>query len=134
MTMELQSGVTMIDPQDVDRIVRQASDEGALLYVIDTTQGVNRRSFFNTVRKNLPLDPPLAGDRSWEALADSLWSGLDSADSAVIVIVWKGSADMRNVAPCDFRTAVSIFSDLALSLANPEVTLSSSKKICVYIS
>jgi hypothetical protein len=44
--------------------------------------------FFEAMKALLPLDPPLVGNRSWDALSDSLWSGLDQLAADNIAIVW----------------------------------------------
>src|SRR5438105_14851542 len=47
----------------------------------------DRSTFFDAVRDTLPLDPPPHGDRSWDALADSLSGGLYLlADNLVVII------------------------------------------------
>src|SRR5207237_6274213 len=92
-----------------------------------------RADFFEQVRGDLPLDPPLIGSQSWDALADSLWGGIDSADASVVAIIWKGASDLRRNAPEDFAIAMSVFRDLASSLAKWEDTDGEPKKVCVYV-
>ncbi|WP_322075972.1 barstar family protein [Burkholderia cepacia] len=87
---------------------------------------------YDAIRSNCPLDPPLHSNRSWDALADSLWSGLKEADNERIVIFWPGSDRMVAAEPDAYAIATDIFEDLCVSLADSNVTASGSKILLVF--
>jgi len=130
--MTLHEGVTMIDPAESDLIVSKADAEGARLLILTTVGTGNRAAFFDAVRRDLPLDPPLLGSESWDALSDSVWGGLDLLESSVIVILWRGAADFRTAAPDEFGMAVTVLQDLTESLASWEYTDGQPKRVCIY--
>jgi hypothetical protein len=83
----------------------------------------DKQSFFAAVRQGLPLDPPLAVDReNWDALEDSLWSGLYSADGASMIVVWHGADEMLRESPKDFERASAILEEIVRTLGDPMVT------------
>lgn len=45
-------------------------------------------SYFNAVRAQLPLDPVLVSNRSWDALIDSVSGGMLAAKGNRFVVVW----------------------------------------------
>ncbi|WP_241244818.1 barstar family protein [Burkholderia ambifaria] len=92
----------------------------------------SKSQFFDAIRDNCPLDPPLQGNRSWDALADSLWSGLDEVDNERIVIFWLGSNRLVAAEPDASVIATDIFRDLSVSLADSNVTASKEKTLLVF--
>jgi Barstar (barnase inhibitor) len=82
----------------------------------------DKGSFFGAVRETLPLDPPLGTGHKWEAVADSVWGGLDALADRRVAIVWPASFRMALVAPEDFEQAREMFAGVARSLSDPEDT------------
>jgi hypothetical protein len=78
----------------------------------------SRSEFFAAIRSILPLDPPMQSDRSWDALSDSLWGGLDALPETRIVLLWPDSATLKSAAPSDFRLAVDVLADVSKTLAD----------------
>lgn len=100
--------------------------------VFDLPKGISSKTaFFDGVRSTLPLDPPVQGNQSWDALADSLWSGLDSLTDDMILIVWPDSLEMAKLAPVDANIAKTILAELPSSLGSEEVTGGDGKKLAV---
>ncbi|MDA8455068.1 barstar family protein [Acidovorax sp. GBBC 3334] len=91
----------------------------------------SKDDFFDGVRCLLSLDPPLRSNRSWDALADSLWAGLDNISEGNIIIVWPNVSEMKSNAPRDFDIAINILSDLSMSFLNSEVSNSPAKNILI---
>jgi len=91
----------------------------------------SKDEFFDGVRCTLPLDPPLHSNRSWDALADSLWAGLDGLPDDRIVVVWSDASSMEAHAPDDFAIAAEILRELPQSLSDTEVTAGATKQLLV---
>jgi len=97
--------------------------------------GINsRESFFDAVRSNLPVDPPLVGSRSWEALSDSLWQGLFATDADMMVIAWRDSGTMTLHAPGDYELAIDVLGHVASTLADPRATQGKPRQLSVYVA
>lgn len=102
--------------------------------VFELPRGIDgKAAFFDAIRATLPLDPPLtaAAPPNWDALADSLWSGLDTLDDARIAIFWPDAQAMADAAPHDAEIATEILDELAVSLADPETTAGSTKEVVI---
>ncbi len=83
---------------------------------------VDRASFFDAVRATLPLDPPLQGGASWDALADSLWEGLHQAGARRVWISWPGADAMAQVASDDFALAIRVMASVIEQLGDATAT------------
>jgi barstar (barnase inhibitor) len=98
-------------------------------------QGSDRpAAFFDAIRHTLPLDPPLVGSRSWDALSDSLWSGLHEVSDNSIAIFWTGSSDFKDATSSDYSIALEILKDITGSLTDQSITNGRPKQVSVYIS
>ena len=129
--VRLQPGLTMVSSSDLNEVLRQAQLEGIPTYVLPRGLA-NRESFFQGVRAGLPLDPPIVGSRSWDALSDSLWGGIDALESERVVIIWPDSAAM-SAAPEDLEGALKVLADVAASLADPSATDGRPKEVSIYV-
>ncbi len=118
---------------DVPSLLQDASRAGYSTFVLPPERIVDRRSFFEAVRDTLPLDPPLGGFRSWDALSDSLWEGLRMHPSERIVILWPDADRMAASAAADFESAVSVLTDVASTLADSSATLGTRKDVAILI-
>ena len=123
----------MVANLDADAILREARQDGTPAYVLPSAGLVNRDSFFEAVRRSLPLDPPLVGTRSWDALSDSLWGGLDALNNNRIVIIWPNSVGMSRASQKDYTLALKVLQDVAASLADPRATNGKPKEIYIYV-
>jgi Barstar (barnase inhibitor) len=126
-------GLLQIADFDIETGVRELVNRGDRVFLLPS--GIkDRRAFFEGIRKSLPLDPPIVSNYSWDALADSLWGGLDSVDASGIAIIWPGSAEMAEAQPEDFEIAKSILLDLTESMADAEAAVGSVKQVLVVLA
>lgn len=132
--MTLRTGVSHTDPKDIDHLVSEAVTQGAATYRFSTKGTTGRPAFFDVVRRTFPLDPPLVGSRSWDALSDSLWSGLHGVSSNSIAIFWTDSSDFKDSASSDYFIALEIFKDITVSLNDQRITSDRPKQVSVYIA
>ena len=129
--MAIKPGIKRIGSFDVDATRREAELDGYTTFVMPEKGIVDRASFFDSVRATFPLDPPLVGSRSWDALSDSLWEGLYSHSARRIAILWSGTRGMAISAPNDFDIALNVLADVANSLADTRATRNKPKEIAV---
>jgi hypothetical protein len=129
----LDQGLHRIDGLDLSMISKQLVDSGWQVFILP--EGIkDRKSFFDGIRRVVPLDPPVRSDRSWEALSDSLWGGLDSLDEDKVAIIWEGSAEMAKADRDDFEIATGILSDLTKSLGDSDATVGNIKRVLVLLA
>ncbi len=113
-----------------DVLAAELREAGWKVFVLP--RGISdRESFFRGVREVAPLDPPVLGDRKWDALSDSLWNGLDSLDEGRIAIIWPESTTLARVAPDDFIVAQDILAKIAVSLGSVTATVNEPKEVFV---
>ncbi|SRR6266496_3603997 len=126
-------GIFRVDRDTAENLARDAKSFGTRVFALPS--GVHdKKSLFLAVRQALPLDPPLTGDRdNWDALEDSLWSGLHSVREPNILIVWLDASEMFRASPKDFETAAAILEDIAITLDDPKVTNGPVKKVAVVL-
>jgi hypothetical protein len=130
----LRSGVHEVSAGVADAAAQEASRTGAQLFCVSRQETPSRAAFFDAVRAGLPLDPPLVGSKSWDALSDSLWGGLDALEASVVVITWTGASDLRRDAPEEFGIAMRVLRDLVTSLGSWEDTNGEPKQVCIYVA
>ncbi len=118
---------------DLPSLLQEASRAGYSTFVLPRKSIRDRRSFFEAVRDTLPLDPPVVGSRSWDALSDSLWEGLRTYPSERIVILWPDADRMAESDPDDFEIAVNLLADITSTLGSPTLTSGDPKEIVVLI-
>lgn len=131
--MEIKPGLKRTRAVDAEATRRQAEQAGYTTFVLPEKGIVDRASFFEAVRTTLPLDPPLIGSHSWDALSDSLWEGLYRHCDRRIAILWLGTRGMATAAPADFEIAVNVLADVANSLLDPRATRDNPKEIAVLV-
>ncbi|KNE81693.1 hypothetical protein ADZ36_15235 [Streptomyces fradiae] len=115
--------MTVIGPEEAHEVVRAAASEDCLLFQLSTEGRSGREAFFDAARRTLPLGPPLAGSRSWDALADSLWEGIRALERDRVVLLWPDAASFAETSPEEFRTAVDVLTDVAVSLSDEHATV-----------
>lgn len=131
--MNFKPGLSIINAADADRIMQAATLEGWPIYQISTEGRSGRDAFFDAVTRSLPLDPPIHGSRSWDALSDSLWEGLFSRNHDRIMVLWPDASTMAEESPGDFDTAISVLADVARLLADSTVTVGRPADVSVYV-
>jgi hypothetical protein len=129
MTLQ-ETGVHTVNSHEADRAAQARAQSGWRVFRLPTGI-VTREDFFEGVRRTLPLDPAVHGNRSWDALSDSLWSGLDELQDERILIVWPDASRMKASDREEFGIATSVLADLCTSLADAEATVGAPKQVLV---
>ncbi|NKI96516.1 barstar family protein [Rhizobacter sp. SG703] len=124
------AGLFSIDELEVEKVVAECERRGWRVFRLPTNLS-SKDEFFEGVRRVLPLDPILQSNRSWDALADSLWAGLDGLDEEKIVIIWPDSSIMELRSPKDYEIAVDVLRALPDSLADKNVTAGPTKQLLI---
>lgn len=93
-----------------------------------------KTAFFDAIKATLPLDPPIVGSQSWDALSDSIWNGLDNSTAQQLAIIWPGSDEMARTECEEFEQATSVLSDISDLLADPEATVGQTKALVVLLA
>lgn len=86
---------------------------------LDGSRIRSTQDFFALANQCLPLDPPLGAGLRWDALADSLWSGIDALATPRVVIVWTGADEFERQDAAGFREALSCLAEVARLAADP---------------
>ena len=123
-------GLYVTDSDEAKRIAEECV-RGDWLVVFLPAGIASKEQFFDAIRSTCPLDPPLCSNRSWDALADSLSSGLDEIEHERIAIFWPNSDCLSAVEPEAFAIATDILIDLCVARADPDVTGSRAKTLLV---
>lgn len=131
--MRFRPGLLKTGPLIVGEVRRHAEQAGFLVFVLPSGGIKDRAGFFEAVRSTFPLDPPLLGSISWEALGDSLWEGLLNCSSRRIAVIWQGAKLMQMAAPHDFAIAISVLADVARLLADPRATVGVTKEVAILV-
>jgi Barstar (barnase inhibitor) len=131
--MNFKRGLNLINVAEAGEITQAAAESGYPLYLIDTERGSSREVFFEAVKASIPLDPPIHGSRSWEALADSLWEGLHAQHFDRVVILWPDASEMAEDSPREYATAIDVLSGSARNLADPNATVGHPTEVCIYV-
>ena len=118
----MEAGVLTVDSDTVAAVLDHPQPDLRLI-LLDTAGVVDRAGFFAAVREQLPQDPMLGAYRDvWDAMADSLFGGLDEVEASAITVVWTGSHSFRQAAPSDYSTALEVLRQVTSQLADPAAT------------
>jgi hypothetical protein len=118
---------------DVEAALREAKQAGHATFLLPATGIVDRASFFDAARATFPLDPPIIGSRSWDALSDSLWEGLHEHPARKIAILWPGARSTAGSASSEFEIALNVLADVASLLADPLATQGGTKEVAIVV-
>jgi|SRR5215475_4721081 len=130
--MQIKAGLSRVQDLDIERLTSEATSAGFKVFVLKP--GIDtRESFFESIREAIPLDPPIVGTQSWDALSDSLWGGLYSVDQDRILIVWPKSTAMAAMSQEDHQIAIDVLNDVVTSLADRESTQERPKSVTVLL-
>lgn len=132
--MNFVSGLTRINLVDLETARLKAKEAGFETFVLPANGIVDRASFFSAVRATFPLDPPLVGSSSWDALADSLFEGLQTLPSPGVAVLWPNPRALEIAAPLEFRTALNVLADLASVLADRQATCDAPKVVAILLA
>jgi hypothetical protein len=125
-----ESGIQRVSVAQLAELIRVSERDGWKVFCLPSNI-IDGPTFFDGVRNTLPLDPPVRSSNNWDALSDSLWSGLDNLDDERIVVVWPDAFRMEALDPEAFRISQIVLRDLVNSLSNPEMTLGKAKRIVI---
>ncbi|MFC9593832.1 hypothetical protein ACFTUC_29100 [Streptomyces sp. NPDC056944] len=131
--MVINAGFYEVPGTDIPGILDEASRQGVPVFTLSTAGRIDKESFFGAVQETLPLDPPLGPSMVWDALSDSVWSGLHELKSPRVVIVWP---DARPVAGAkgDFWIALEILREVVSALAEDWYTGGRPTQVSVYVA
>jgi Barstar (barnase inhibitor) len=128
-------GVTRVDREALAAFVDAERDKGAKVLTLTTGPRADMAALFQAAREMLPLDPPLGIYRDvWDALADSLFGGVDSLEEPRVVLVWPDADEMRRGHPADATEAEGVFESVAANLSEPRFTANRPTALRVYLT
>lgn len=112
-----------------ETLARDVTSSGTRAFVLP--HGIHdKASLFIAIRETIPIDPPMSGSRhNWDALEDSLFSGLQSLSEPALLIIWPDASDLLQKSSKDFDMFAVILEDIARMLADPKVTNGPVKKL-----
>jgi hypothetical protein len=131
--MELKPGLIRTKRLDVESTRHLAERAGYTTFVLPAKGVTDRASFFDAVRATLPLDPPVVGSHSWDALSDSLWEGLYALSNPRVAVLWPNAKGMAQSDQSAFETALSVLADVVASLSNPSATRGKPKEVALVV-
>ena len=131
--MHLEERLEYIASADLESKVNDLKSSGWSVVVLPAGI-IDRSSFFRAVKQTIALDPDVVGDSKWDALSDSMWSGIDGLASDKFAIIWPDYKMMAEAAPEDFAVARSMLVSLSASLGNVEATVGNAKQVLIILS
>lgn len=132
LVMEIKPGLHRTGTLDVDSTRRELDHAGYFTFVMPSGIG-DGTAFFDAVRTTFPLDPPVVGSGSWDALSDSLFEGLHTHPARRIAILWPDTGVMANSASSDFDIALDVLAHIASALADPRMTCDRPTQVAVLV-
>ena len=130
--MEAWVGVHSVAASRVPSLVARLRRAGWKVYALPAGAD-DGEGFIRAAAAVLPLDPPLHAMKSWDALSDSLWGGLDRAGDSKVAIAWADAGRLRERSPGDFAIAVEVLADLVDSLGDPDATAGRPVQLAVLV-
>lgn len=122
----LNLGLNEVSQFDIDNI-KSIFDSWTLFLL---PKDINSRTeFFKAVKNNLPLDPILHSDNNWDALSDSLWSGLEELMEKRIIILWPNARKLKLSDNDAFLKASEILNEIAVSLNDEDAIAGNTKEV-----
>lgn len=115
------TGSYLLDAFHGERVIAERETCGWRIFRVPA-QISSKDDFFEGVRSTFPLDLVLRTNQSWNALADSLWGGLDGLADQRIVVVWTDAFLMKQRFPEEYSIAIQILSELPETFSSPEMT------------
>jgi hypothetical protein len=121
-------GLFRVSRDVAEKLATDATSSGNRIFVLPT--GVHdEASLVDAIREALPLAPPLGTRNKWDALEDSLWSGLHALPETNILVVWPDASEMFRRATSDFETAAAVFEGITRTIDDPRYTNGVHKKV-----
>ena len=124
------SGFFLVQKKNIEKIKFLFESSNYKIYNLPENM-LSKDEFFDGVRQTLPLDPPLISNKSWDALDDSLWSGLESIPERNILIIWPSADKMKEHESNIFNIVSTIFEALPNSLSKSKDQGGGEKKLVI---
>jgi hypothetical protein len=131
--MKFETGVSLVDEAEATEIAKALEREGIPVYQITTGERSDRQAVFDAVRATLPLDPPLLGSHSWDALYDSLWGGIHALHIDRVALIWPDATYLSDNNPEEFKLAITVLKDTAELLLDESATVDDPTIVHVYV-
>ncbi|XIE80901.1 barstar family protein [Streptomyces sp. SBR177] len=131
--MTITTGLHEVSRTALPGILDEAARQGVPVFTLSTGGRTDKEAFFRAVREALPLDPPLGPGRVWDALADSVWNGLQELGAPLVVVVWPDAGPVAG-AEGDHGIALDILRELVASLADDRFTVGRPNGVAVYVA
>ena len=117
---------------NLEAVESQLRQDGWTVFRLDANI-VDSVGFFASVRKTLPLNPPVVSDFCWDALSDSLWEGLLELTDKRIAIIWPTASALSSQDPESFGHVSSILASVSGSLAHGRDSLGIVKDVRILL-
>jgi hypothetical protein len=104
------SGLVVVAPNEIAPIVSRSA-EGARVLRVGVAGRDTRAELFAALTAALPMDPPIASDRSWDALSDSLEGGLHVYPARDVLIVIDDATALARALPGEYAILREVLSD-----------------------
>ena len=125
--------VSRVSVDVVEKLAQEVTSSSTRVFVLPE-RILDKESLFVAIRETVPLDPPMMGNRyKWDALEDSLFSGLQSVAEPEVRIIWPNASRLLRASPGDFEMFVALLEDLARQLADPDVTKGPVKNVTIIL-
>ncbi|MFB6632170.1 hypothetical protein ACFCWY_19955 [Streptomyces sp. NPDC056362] len=131
--MMISAGFHEVPGRDIPGILDEATRQGVPVFTLTTAGRTDKEAFFGAVQETLPLDPALGPHLVWDALSDSVWSGLHELKSPRVVIVWPDAQPVAG-AEGDFWIALEILCDVIAGLAEVRYTGGRPTQVSIYVA
>jgi hypothetical protein len=130
----MRPGLNFIESSAGSAVEADAVEAGARYFMISTAGAQHQVAFFDAVRRALPLNPPIHGNGSWDALLDSLREGIYELNEPLVLLLWTGAADLASADPKGYQNALSVLTAVSEDLADPEYAEERLTRLCCYIA
>jgi hypothetical protein len=125
--------ISCVAQAGIAELQRRLGEEGYRVFVIDGREIKDASSFFVNSGKVLPQDPPLGSAPNWDSWLDSVWGGLDALGAARVALLWTDVDRMQDGGLPELLVAVECFLDLIERLSNPEMRITDSVSLRVFL-
>jgi hypothetical protein len=96
--------------------ISRLKSEGVLI-VEFPMQFSNKKEIFEFVKTEFPLDPLIKGEKSWDALADSIGGGVEKFRTNGVVVVMKYDTNNR----CQTTSSMIEFIDILFQIRDEQI-------------
>ncbi|GJM24301.1 MAG: hypothetical protein DHS20C16_07160 [Phycisphaerae bacterium] len=127
-------GLHNVSPAEAECILLRLLGENCTQFTIDGLRATDKRSFIESVKSVIPMDPPLAGNNHWDAFSDSLFGGVSELATKQVVIVWRNSNTMAQQSSEDYAIALECLDQLCNDVGDPKISCEPAKDVFVLLA